>query len=167
MNRLVLPLLLAALAACGEKPAAAPPTPAAVGAELATFPQLLVPISSQTWAGMQQAVARGDPGLSFAHQYLRPYAHASVIVDGRENAVFVGYAGVWLAPAPVPLQPMSVQQFLKAFAADDGANLATVVAPKGSIFFTREQLPDVIGAARAAGATSADLPYSVVRGAAK
>ena len=161
MNRLPLVLLLLALAACGKK-APTPPTPEAVGAELATFPQLLVPISSSTWASMQ-----ADPGSPTADQYPRPYAHAAVLVDGRETPVFVGYTGVWLAPAPVPLQPMSVQQFLRAFAADAETDLARVIAPKGSIFFTRGQLPDVMSSARGAGAASADLPYSVVRGAAK
>jgi len=155
-----------ALAACGKKPPAAP-TAEAVGAELATFPQLLVPISSQTWASMQSAAARNDTEHTAANQYPQPYAHSTVRVNGRDISAFVAYTGVWLAPAPVPLQPMSVQQYLRAFAADADTDLASVIAPKGSIFFTREQLPDVMGAARNAGATTADLPYSMVRGAAK
>jgi hypothetical protein len=166
MSRLTPLVLLIALAACGRKPAEAP-TAEAVGAELATFPQLLVPISSQTWARMQSAVARNDTEHSAANQYPQPYAHGSVLVAGQETPVTLAYTGVWLAPAPVPLQPMSVQQFLRTFAADADTNLASVIAPKGSIFFTREQLPDVMGSARIAGAGAADLPYSIVRGAAK
>jgi len=166
MRRLALPLLLAALAACGKKPVEAP-TPAAVGAELATFPQLLVPISTQTWAAMAAASARGDGDHTAATQYAKPYAHGVARIDGRDSPVFLGYSSVLLAPATVPLQPMSVQQFLRAFAADDGTDLASVVAPKGAIFLTREQLVDVIGAARAARAAAADMPYSVVRGEAR
>lgn len=166
MNRLALLVLLIALAACGKKPAAAP-TAEAVGAELATFPQLLVPISSQTWASMQSAALRKDAEHSDANQYPQPYAHATVILNGREIPAFVAYTGVWLAPTPVPLQPMSVQQFLRTFAANADMDLASVIAPKGSIFFTREQLPDVMGSARTAGAGATDLPYSIVRGAAK
>lgn len=166
MKIAALVILAAALAACG-KPRPKAPTPEAVGAELATFPQLLVPISSQTWASMQAAVARNDAEHAAANQYPQPYAHGSVLVGGLETPVIVAYTGVWLAPAPVPLQPMSVQQYLRAFGADAGTDLAGVIAPKGSIFFTREQLPDVIGAARKAGAGSEELPYSVVRGAAR
>ncbi|MDD5301680.1 MAG: hypothetical protein PHS14_01115 [Elusimicrobia bacterium] len=164
MKIAALVILAAALAACGKTPPKAP-TPEAVGAELATFPQLLVPISSQTWAGMQVAAKINDPGHVNANQYPHPYAHGSVLVGGRETAVIVAYTGVWLAPAAVPLQPMSVQQFLRTFGADPGTDLAGVIAQKGNIFFTREQLPDVIGAARKSGATSEDLPYSMVRGA--
>lgn len=60
---------------------------------------------------------------------------------------------------------MAVQQYLRAFGADEEINLASVVAPRGSIFFTREQLPKIIAAARAAGAGDADQSYSVVYGA--
>lgn len=156
------------LAACGRTPAdpKAPP-PQAVGAELATFPQLLVPISTSAWAGMQDAAARNDPARAVPDAYPQPYAHDSVLVEGKETSAIVAFTGVWLAPSPVPLRPMSVQQYLRAFGADAGTDLASVIAPKGRIFFTREQLPDVIAAARAAGATSEDLPYGVVRGAAR
>lgn len=166
--RLAALLLLAGLAACGktEAPPAAP-TPEAVGAELATFPQILVPISTTTWTSMLAAASRKDALGVRAIEYPRPYAHPAVLADGKETPVLMGYTGLWLAPSPVPLQPMSVQQFLRVFGADPDADLASVIAPRGAIFFTREQLPDVISAARAAGATSADLPYSVVRGAAR
>lgn len=168
MRLAALAVLVAGLAACKKAPPpAAPPTPEAVGAELATFPQLLVPISTSTWVSMQAAAAQNDPTRSDANQYPHPYAHSTAIVGGREFPVLVAYTGVWLAPAPVPLQPMSVHQFLRAFGADPGTDLASVVAPRGGIVFTREQLPDVSAAARAAGATSEDLPYSVVRGAAR
>lgn len=163
-------LIVAALAACGkadEAPPAAPPTPEAVGAELATFPQILVPISTATWTSMQEAAARDDLPRINATAHPHPYAHPTVLVDGKETPVLMGYTGLWLAPSPLPLQPMSVQQFLRVFGAGEGADLASVIAPRGAIFFTRAQLPDVIAAARAAGASSAELPYSLVRGAAR
>jgi hypothetical protein len=160
--------MAAGLAACGKTPAPpAAPTAQALGAELATFPQLLVPISTATWAGMRAAVARNDPDRANAYQHPQPYAHHTVQIDGKDFPVIVAYTGVWLAPAPVPLQPMSVQQYLRTFGGDAGTDIASVIAPKGRIFFTREQLPDVIAAARAAGATADDLPYSVVHGAAR
>jgi len=154
-------------AACGKAPPPAPepPTPQAVGAELATFPQLFVPISSTTWASMQEAIAAKDHTRTAANRHPQPYAHATLQVGGQDTAVMVAYTGVFLAPAPIPLQPMSVQQFLRAFGADPEASLAGVVAPKGTIYFTREQLVDVIAAARAAGAVAEDLPYGEVRGA--
>lgn len=167
MSRAVL-LAGLLLAACGKAPAGPKaPTPEAVGAELATFPQLLVPISTSAWTGMQDASARNDPARAVPDAYPTPYAHDSVLVEGKETPAIVAFTGVWLAPSPLPLRPMSVQQFLRAFGADAGADLATVIAPRGRIFFTRGQLPDVIAAARAAGATSAELPYDVVRGAAR
>lgn len=166
MRLAALAVLATALAACG-KPAPKAPTPEAVGAELATFPQLLVPISTQTWARIQSAVARSDVEHSEANQYPQPYAHATVLLNGHDTSTIVAYTGVWLAPAPVPLQPMSVQQYLRAFAADTGTDLASVIAPKGNIFFTRKQLPDVMISAKNAGASSTEMPYSVVRGAAK
>lgn len=168
--RLAAPaVLILALAACGKpSPAPAPPpTAAAVGAELATFSQLLMPISSTTWARMQEADERKDFSRTAANRYARPYAHAGALVDGKDTSVFLAYTGVFLAPAPLPLQPMTVQQFLRAFAADSETELAGVVAAQGTIFFTREQLPDVIAAARAAGAADVELPYSVVRGVKK
>ena len=84
--------LAVALAACGKKPPTAP-TPEAVGAELATFPQILVLISSTTWADMQSAVGRNDMSHSEATAYPRPYAHGIVTLDGRETPVLVAYTG--------------------------------------------------------------------------
>ncbi|MEK7232583.1 MAG: hypothetical protein AAB268_02110 [Elusimicrobiota bacterium] len=164
MRLAALAVLAAAFAACGNPPEKTP-TPDAVGAELATFPQLLVPISSQTWASMQMATKRNDVNFINANQYPQPYAHGSVLVADRDTPVILAYTSVWLAPAPAPLQPMSVQQYLRIFGAVTEINLAVVIAPKGNIFFTREQLPDIMGAVRKAGAGSEDLPYSVVHGA--
>lgn len=168
MNRVLLLILAAGLAAC-ERPAPPPvaPTPQAIGAELATFRQLLVPISTSAWTSMQAAIARNDPDRAYATLYPQPYAHDTVIIDGREFPVIYAYTGAWLAPSRAPLQPMSVQQYLRAFGADPGTDLASVIAPKGRIFFTREQLPDVIAAARAAGASSEDLKYSITLGVAR
>lgn len=168
MKAAALVVLAAALAACGKAAAPpAPPTAQALGAELATFPQLLVPVSTETWASMQAAVVRNDMDHANANQYQRPYAHPVVTVGGKDTRVLVAYTGAWLAPAPVPLQPMSVPQFLRTFGADEGTDLASVIAPKGRMFFTREQLPDVIAAARAAGAVAGDAPYGIVLGLAR
>ena len=167
MKITALLILAAALAACGkEKTPAAPATPTAeaVGAELATFPQLLVPISTQTWTSMRAAAAKNDISGLTADLYPRPYSYASVQVDGRDAAVLAAYSSVRLAPAQVPLQVMTVQQYLRAFTADTVADLGSVVTPRGHIFFTRAQLPDVILAAAKAGAGLEDMPYSVVRG---
>lgn len=165
MIRLALLVMLAALAACGSKAPPGPPTAEAIGAELATFPQLLVPISSGAWAGMNR-IAAAYPAAT-PDLFPQPYAHGSAEAGGRTTAFFLGYASVWQAPAAVPLQPMSVQQFLRAFAADAATDHAGVIAPKGTIFFTREQLAEVMGAARTAGSTSADLPFMMVVGAGK
>lgn len=167
MKIAALVVLAAALAACDkDKSPAAPTAPAAeaVGIELATFPQLLVPISTQTWASMRAAAARNDASGLTADRYPEPYAHATVQVDGRTTIVLAAYTSVRLAPARIPLQPMKAQQFLRAFTADMDAELGSVVAPQGHIFFTRSQLPDIIIAAAKAGAGIDDLPYSIVRG---
>ncbi len=113
---------------------------------------------------------QGDIALKGAEHvtpdlYEQPYAHASASVGGQNIAVMVAYTGVWLAPAGVPLQPMSVKQYLRAFAADAGSGLAGVVAPSGTIYFRRAQIPDILDAARSAGASSEDIPYSAIRGA--
>lgn len=165
MRTAALVVLAASLAACGKPPEPpAAPSPEAIGSELASFRQLLVPISTSTWAGMQAAISHNDPSRAAAYQYPRPYAHQPVLVAGKEVSALIAYTSVWLVPAPVPLQPMSAHQFLRAFGADEGADLAGVVSPKGSFFFTREQVPDIASSARAAGASPEDLPYGVVHG---
>jgi hypothetical protein len=163
MRLLPLVVLIAALAACGRKPPAAP-TPEALGTELATYPQILVPLTPQTLEDLRDVIARkGIENVSLS-TFKQSYAHGSATVNGKHIAVFVAFAGTWQAPKGVPLQPMSVQQYLRAFAGDVETDVATLAAPKGNMFFTREQLPDVIGAARAAGASSGDLPFVVVAG---
>jgi hypothetical protein len=167
MRIAALVVLAVTLAACGkEKSPAAPaaPTAEAMGAELATFPQLLVPISTQTWASMRAAAARNDISGLTANLYPQPYSHASVQVDGRNAAVLAAYTSVSLVPAQIPLQVMTVQQYLRAFTADMVADIGSVVTPRGHIFFTRAQLPDIIITAAKGGARLEDMPYSVVRG---
>lgn len=163
MSRLPLVILLAAFAACGRKPAS-PPTAAALGAELATFPQLLVPPTEQTLIDWKEAVARKGAENVTLTSFRQSYTHGSATVNGKEVAVFVAYAGPWQAQKGMPLQLMSVPQFLRAFAADPQTDLAMVAAPKGNLFFTREQLPEIIGAVRAAGAASEDLPFTLIGG---
>ena len=152
MRPFSLTLLLITLAACRKTAPPAPPTPEALGAELATFRQVLMPLTPEALN-----TARSDRP--------NPYALGSVLLDGRPAAVFAAYAGPWLAPREMLAQPMSIQQFLSAFGNDRRAGLAEVIAPKGALFFTREQLPDVIRAARAAGASDEALPFTIIRGA--
>ncbi len=166
MRFFALVVLAVTITACGKaKTPEAPTGPDAVGAELATFPQLLVPISTQTWASMRAAAAKDDISSLTADRYPQPYARATVQVNGHTTVVLPAYTSVRLAPAQVPLQVMTVQQYLRAFTADPVADLGGVVAPRGHIFFTRAQLPDVVIAAAKAGAGLEDMPYSVVRGA--
>lgn len=163
------PLLLAALAAaalsaCGKAEPKAP-TPEEVGAELSTFRSVFVPISSETWKSMEVAQKRDPNAIIRPNQYPDPYAHGAVLVGGREAVVSVAYTSVLLAPSPVPLESMSVTQYLRAFEYDARSELARVIAPKGSLFIARDALPRVAAAARAAGAPTDDAPFSVVRGA--
>lgn len=166
MRLLIAALLTAALAACG-RPAPKPPTPEEVGAELATFRQLFVPISTGTWKSMDEA-AKHSPSASIRpSQFPDPYVRHSVRAGGREAAASVAYTSVMLAPSPVPMETMSVTQFLRVFEFDSRSELAWVIAPKGSIFIARDALPRVSAAATAAGAGVADSPFSIVRGAGK
>lgn len=164
MRPLLLAVLAAAaLSACGEK-TPKPPTPEEVGAELATFRSVFVPISSGTWKSMELAEKRDRNAIVRPNQFPEPYAHGAVLVGGRELVVSVAYTSVLLAPASVPLESMSVTQYLRAFEYDARAELASVIAPKGRLFIARDALPRVASAARAAGAPTDDAPYSVVRG---
>lgn len=156
-------LTAAAFSACGEK-APKPPTPEEVGTELATFRSVFVPISSGTWKSMELAQKRDPNAIVRPNQFPEPYAHGLVLIGDREATVSVAYTSVLLAPAPVPLEAMSVTQYLRAFEYDARAELASVIAPKGRLFIARDALPRVAGAARAAGAPTDDAPFSVVRG---
>ena len=164
MSRFPLVILLAAFGACRKQAPTTPPTPEALGAEIATFHQVLVPISTQTFVNMREAAARRGIENVSPGDFLDPYALGSVLINGQTVAVFTAYTGPWQAPREMPTQPMSIQQFLRAFGSDQRSNLAAIIAPKGNIFFTREQLLDVIGAARASGASSEDIPFTVIRG---
>lgn len=164
MSRLPFAVLLAALLACRKPAPPAPPTPEALAAELATFPQLLAPVAPEAVDDFTAAVARDGAARAGSAYIRKNYIHSSSTVNGRKAEVFVGYAGPWQAPKGTALQPMSVQQFLRTFGSDAQTDIATVIAPKGNMFFTREQLPDIIAAARAAGARSEDLPFTVVVG---
>lgn len=165
MRVLALAVLTAVLPGC-RKPAPPPPapTPQALGKELATFPQMLVPLTAQSVIDYQDALARKGADNVTITSFRQTYILREATVENKKVKLFVGYAGTWQAPKGSPLQPMAIQQFLRAFAADPEAEVAMVAAPKGTFFFTRVQLPDVIGAARDAGARSEDLPFSLVLG---
>jgi hypothetical protein len=163
MKRAAFVVLAAAFLAC-RKPAPKAPAAEALGAELATFRQVLVPLTQQTLTEFQDAVSlKGAENVTLMN-FRQTYEHGTATVDGSTVALFIAYAGPFQAPKGTPLQAMSVQQFLGAFAGDPATDIATLAAPKGNIFFTRQQLPDVIGAARAAGASSGDLPFSLIYG---
>ncbi len=152
MRRLSLIVLLLTLAACRQPAPPAPPTPEALGAELATFRQVLMPLAPEALNSLRDDLPDS-------------YALGSVVIDGRPAAAFTAYTSPWRTPREMPARPMSIQQFLSAFGNDPRSQLAGVVTPKGSFFFTREQLPDIIRAARATGASSENVPFTVIRGA--
>lgn len=164
MKPLFLAALAATLAACGE-PAPKAPTPEEVGAELATFRSVFVPISTEAWKRMGDALERDPNAIVRPNQFPDPYARGAVLVGGRETIVTFAYTSVLLAPSPVPLEAMSVAQYLRVFEYDATSELASVIAPKGTMFIARDALPRVAAAAQAAGANAYDAPYSIVRGA--
>jgi len=166
MKGLILAGLAASLTACGTG-APKPPVPEEVGAELATFRQLFVPISSETWKGMSLAAQTAPSTFIRPNQYGDPYVRDMVLVGGREVSANIAYTSVLLVPSGVPLESMSVLQYLRLFEHDAGADLARVAAPKGSIFIARDALPRVTAAARAAGSPAEDSPFSVVFGTLK
>ncbi len=167
MNRLAFAVLLAALPACRKPGPPVPPTPAAIGAELATYPQLLAPLTHESMESLVEAVNSHGAGSVTAANFRQSYLHRTAIINGVKTAVFVGYSTPWQALEKTPLQPMSVLQFLHAFAVDAETEIVMLHTPKGTLYFTREQLVDVIGAARTAGATSGDQPFTFVLGSAK
>jgi len=163
MRPLLLAAMAAAMAACGE-PALKAPTPEEVGAELATFRSVFVPISTGAWKNMGEALKLDPKAAVHPLQYPDPYARSTVLVNGRETTVSVAYTSVLLAPSPVPLEVMSVAQYLRVFEYDARSELASVIAPKGNIVIARDAVPRVIAAALAGGASVNDAPFSVVRG---
>ncbi len=156
-------VLLAALCACRKAPPQAP-TAEALGAELASFPQLLAPLTQASLADYNDAVQRKGAENVMMTSFRQSYEHVKGKAGNKEVLLFIGFSGTFQAPQGVGLQPMSIQQFLRAFAADAQVDFATVRTPKGNLFFTRAQLPEIIGAARRAGAKDDDLPFAIVNG---
>jgi len=163
---LALVVLAAALAAACRKPAPPePPTPEEIGAELATFPQLLVPLSTDTAKGLKRAIElRGRLENVTRDDFEQSYEVVSVNEGGVSLAVMLAYAGAWLAPSGTLSQAMSVPQFFHAFEADAQAGVAVIVAPKGNIVITRDQIPRVRAKLVDAGVSDRQLPFSLVRG---
>lgn len=148
-----------ALASCGRRQA--PPTPEALGAELASFPQVLLPLTQDAYKRYTNLAEKPNPETAGGRQL---YTHGSATVAGKPVALFLAYSGPWQAPKGLVLQPVSVLQFLRAFTADSQTDIAAVAAPKGSLYFTRAQLPDIVVAAKAAGASDADIPFGFIIG---
>ncbi len=167
--------LLAALllSACGEKappPAqsGAHPSADAVGAELASFAQILVPIvpasldeykRAAEFRGGEANVGDGDVSLS--------YSRGASVVAGSTITVFVGYAGAWLMPVETTARPMTPLQFLRALDSAVDCAGAVVLAPRGKLYVPREQLMDVTIAAQKADAPAKDAPLVLIRGSAR
>lgn len=157
----VLLVLATAHAACRKS---APPAsdPAAIGRELATFRQVLMPLSPQ----FVELIGRSGVERAVPSDVPVPYMLGEIPVNGRLSPVFAAYTDPWKAPKGLAMRPMSIDQFLSSFAFDMRADIALVRAPKGDIHFTRGQLPEVLAAAHAAGAAVENLPLSVINGAA-
>lgn len=162
MNRLAFAVLAALLAACGSSGPSASPSSDALGAEAATFPQVLVPVSTQTLAGFEEAAARLGAGSVTAADFQQTYELASLVVDGRPADVMIAYTNPWLAPAQMLHRPMTVAQFFRVCEAE--GRDAVLVAPKGQIFVPRAQVPDVRSKVILLGVSDADLPLAFIRG---
>lgn len=161
---LFVAILLAAASAC-RKPA--PPEPAtskALGVELATFRQVLLPLTGETLENLRRAIRLHGPESVTLTSFQQTYVHGTATVNGAKASVLIAYSDPWRAPKGIFLQPMSVLQYLRAFANDAGTDLTMLSTPKGEIFFTREQLSEVSIAASEAGAGADDLPFVLIRG---
>jgi len=160
MSRLALAALIA-LAACGKPRPAGGPTAAELGSEAATFAQVLVPLSTQTLAGFEEAVKR-NPRTVTPSDFPLIYELGYATIDGRTVPVMVGYATPWMAPADVLHQPMNVPQFLRACQLE--GRDAVLIAPKGRIFIPRSQLEEVRAKVVSLGPPKPDLPFGFIRG---
>ena len=166
--RLGLLFFVVSLASCGRKPVPPPaPTAAALGTELATYRQVLVILSPITAENIQRVEAIKGPGHAETGDFQEVYAHADSTVAGSSVAVIIAYSGAWLLPRGVAARPMTPPQFLRAFANDEECGRAVLITPKGTIFIERAQHLEVLISMRNAGAVAADLPFSLIRGAAR
>ncbi|PIR19214.1 MAG: hypothetical protein COV48_03200, partial [Elusimicrobia bacterium CG11_big_fil_rev_8_21_14_0_20_64_6] len=156
--------LLLALTACRKPAPPAPASPHAIGAELATFKQVLMPLTDETLENLRRAILLHGPESVTLTSFRQTYSHGTTTVNGAKASVLIAYSDPWRAPKGIFLQPMSVLQYLRAFANDAGTDLTMLSTPKGEIFFTREQLSEVSTAASEAGAGGEDLPFVLIRG---
>ena len=163
--RILAAAVLAVLAAGACRKAPVPEaTPAALGAEIATYRQIFAPLAPETADSFRRAVElRGIQNVR-SGDVTTVYLEDAVVVSGSTVPVLVGYSGAWIMPTDVIARPMSALQFLREFASLDKLGGALIVTPKGRLFVSREQLLDVLIEARRAGATEAELPYTVVAG---
>jgi hypothetical protein len=163
MNRLAFAVLAVALASCGRSVPAAGPTADELGIEAATFPQVLVPLSTQTLAGFEEAAARlGDSSGVTAADFKQTFELESFAMNGQATSVMIAYTNPWLAPAQVLHRPMTVPQFLRA--CESEGRDAVLVAPKGQIYIPRAQMPDVRAKIILLGASDKDLPLLFIHG---
>jgi hypothetical protein len=166
MRVLTAVLLAVSLAACDRKQAPpATPTAEALGAELATFRQVLVLLSPETMRNLAHAESIRGPGNAVTGDFSEVYGHLESIVGGSTVAVMVAYSGAWLLPKDVVARPMTPTQFLRAFIVNEECARAVVITPRGDLVVSREQVLDVLIETRQAGAVGEDLPFSLIHSA--
>ena len=167
MRRLPLILLIMVLAACERpKAPARPPTADELGAELATYAQVLVPLAPETVENVRRAAAFKGTESVRPGDFQPVDEHVTADIAGSSVTVLMAYSGAWLLPRDQTSQPMTSIQFLHALGEDQAARFAVLITPKGNLFVGKEQLLDVMIAARKAGAATEDIPFTIIRGAA-
>lgn len=167
MKTLALLLLTTALAACHRaKETPRPPTAEELGAELAKYPQVLVPLSPDTAENMRRAAAFKGRDSVGPGDFQPVYEHATATVAGSTVTVLMAVSGAWMLDHGAAAQPMSPTQFLRALGEDSTSRYAVLATPKGTLIVSKEQVLDAMIAAKRAGAVVEDIPFTIIRGAA-
>lgn len=163
--RTAILLFAVTLTACRKPAPAGAPSAAALGAELATYRQVLVPLSPETAENIARVEKIKGPGNAVTGDFKEVYAHGETRIAGSTVAVLVAYSGAWLLPAGFAARPMTPAQFLRAFMGEETTARAVVIAPRGSLIVSREQVLDVLLETRKASPSDADLPFALIRAA--